>query len=500
MTTAIQTLGWRLPAAAAVAALTGLAAAVRLVGLGHQSLWLDEFLWSELARERFGDIFWVGDGYPPLYGWMLHVLTRFGLDSDTALRLPSALAGIACVPLVYRVGERAGDHRAGLLAALLLALNPLAIWYSQEAGAYSLLMLCGLTGTLCLFRLQQGGEGKASLGYAASVLVGLGLHYYFAFVVLTQAALILVDFAQTRERRRAYLQCAAVTFVACLVWALPLAGDILHQTTEDAGRGLSWMALPYTAFTFVGGFSLGPPVRALHVARESLGGSFQVIAPHLLQTTAAIVGLGGLWLLALPRLRSGAHAMIVALAIAPPVVAWLASAVLVGYRPRYALTALPFVLLVAAMAIHSRHRVLSRVLVIVVASLQVSALATLHDPAYAREDNRRAAAIVDRLEGDAPIVLLGESAAPLERYVRDRTRALYLYPHHIPDRATLETNAAPHVAEEESVWLVQSRPWTVDPDGNVEAFLRESFVATEEAELAGVRATLYVRRSGDTGP
>ncbi len=493
MTTTVGTLRWRLPWTAAVFALTGLAAAIRLVGLGQQSLWLDEFLWSEMAHERLGDIFWVGDGYPPLYGWILHGLVRAGFDSDAALRLPSAVAGILCVPLVYRIGERIGDHRAGLGAALLLTLNPLAIWYSQEAGAYSLLMLCALASTLFLLSLQRDGSWGASLGYGASVFVGLGLHYYFAFVVLTQAALILIDFAQRRERRRAYLQCALVAFLACMAWALPLSGDILHQTEEDAGRGLSWMALPYTAFTFVGGFSLGAPVRALHVARESLSGSFGAIAPHLVETVSAVVALTGLWLLALPRLRDRAHAMVVSLALAPPLIAWLASAVLVGYRPRYALAALPFVLLVAAMAIHSRQRVLARVLLVVMLSLQVAALGTLHDPAYAREDNRRAAAVVDRLSGDAPIVLLGEAAAPIERYLQDRSRALYLYPRDIVDEATLERNMAPHLDRRDAVWLVESRPWTVDPEGRVSALLLEHFTPADETELAGVKATLFVR-------
>ncbi len=63
---------------------------------------------------------------------------------EIALRLPSALAGIATVPVAWAIGrELAGPARGDRCCAALVAVNPLFVWYSQEARAYGLFVLTG---------------------------------------------------------------------------------------------------------------------------------------------------------------------------------------------------------------------------------------------------------------------------------------------------------------------------------------------------------------------
>lgn len=492
MNATVATVSWRVPWAALALAVTGLAAVVRLGVLDSHSLWLDEYLWSRLSRRPYETIFWTADGYPPLVAWILRILMEAGFTSDFALRLPSALAGISCVPVLYHVGRRVSDPLVGLVAALLLALNPLAVWYSIEAGAYAILMLAALIGTWALLGLQRTG-GRAYAGiFAASALVGLGVHYYFGLVLMTQAGFALADFAARPERRRAYLECAGLTIVAGLVWVAPLYGDILLQAEVDQNRGMAFMALPYTAFTFVGGFSLGPPLRELHAAQSSANGSWQIISPHLLVIVAAVGSLTILGLLALPTIRNRAGALVLGLAVGPPLLAWAASAVLVGYRPRYAIAALPFALLLAALATRSRHRLPARTLLVVLVSLELAGLAMLSEPDYAREDTRGAAEILLDHE-PAPILLVGQTAAPLQRYVREGS-ALYLYPADLEEPNAIDSVAAPHLAGAESVWLVESRPWTVDPEGRTEEYLARDFELEETHQTAGVRVLRFKRR------
>ena len=67
-----------------------------------------------------------------------------GWASGTArarLRLPSAVFGVLTIPLVYALGRTIRDHRLGIVAALLFAISPFQVWYSQEARGYSLLTL-----------------------------------------------------------------------------------------------------------------------------------------------------------------------------------------------------------------------------------------------------------------------------------------------------------------------------------------------------------------------
>ncbi|MBI3559336.1 glycosyltransferase family 39 protein, partial [Candidatus Gottesmanbacteria bacterium] len=109
---------------------------LRLINL-NQSLWLDEAIsFLAVKNYNFFDIitkFSPGDVHPPLYYLILKFWTNFFGFSEIALRFPSVIAGVLAVFVIYKIG--------GKVPALFLAVNPLAIYYSQEARMYSLAML-----------------------------------------------------------------------------------------------------------------------------------------------------------------------------------------------------------------------------------------------------------------------------------------------------------------------------------------------------------------------
>ena len=101
----------------ALIALTALAAALRLPTLGSQSLWLDEVLTGNLTRGSLGDLFHVvaqQEANPPLFYLLEWAWTRIAGTSEFALRLPSALCGIALVPVGYAIGKRLAGERTGV--------------------------------------------------------------------------------------------------------------------------------------------------------------------------------------------------------------------------------------------------------------------------------------------------------------------------------------------------------------------------------------------------
>jgi len=87
--------------------VTLLAAAVRLCGLGVQSLWLDEafsHLFATLPLDMVWQAMIVDAVHPPLYYLLMRLVIVLVGGSEFALRFPSALAGVLTVALLYRAG------------------------------------------------------------------------------------------------------------------------------------------------------------------------------------------------------------------------------------------------------------------------------------------------------------------------------------------------------------------------------------------------------------
>lgn len=127
----------------AVAALTVGALALRLWRLDQLSLWLDEGFtvmysrlpWSELLGLR-GQY----DVHPPLYYALVKLVSGW-LPDATAGRTVSAVSGALLVPVAYRLARLVIDPRAAVVAAAVVAIAPLHVWYSREARMYALALL-----------------------------------------------------------------------------------------------------------------------------------------------------------------------------------------------------------------------------------------------------------------------------------------------------------------------------------------------------------------------
>ena len=116
-----------------------LAAGLRVVNLGLRSVWYDEAFSLVLANRDPGTILeaTAHDYHPPLWYWLLWLWEKiFGPDLITA-RFLSAAWGVATVAMIYLLAQKLFGSRTALLAALLAAISPFEILYSQEVRMYS---------------------------------------------------------------------------------------------------------------------------------------------------------------------------------------------------------------------------------------------------------------------------------------------------------------------------------------------------------------------------
>ena len=146
-----------------VAGLTLLAAVLRFATLGAQSLHHDEIVTAgRILGGSFGEAMEGvrdSESAPPLYYALAWGWTQLAGTGEFGLRSLSALAGVATVPVAYLLAAELRDRRAGIFAAALVAVNPMLLWYSQEARGYALLaFLCAASALYFVRALERGGR------------------------------------------------------------------------------------------------------------------------------------------------------------------------------------------------------------------------------------------------------------------------------------------------------------------------------------------------------
>ena len=213
-----------------LAGIVVVGAALRFATLDGQSYWFDEAVTVRLLRMDLGDMLSAipdSESTPPLYYAIAWFWTKLFGTGEVGLRSLSALAGTATIPVVYAVATRARlSARTGLIAAALAAVNPLLVWYSQEARAYALLvLLCALT-LVVLPRALESPSKRNLATWAALSALAIATHYFAAFLIVPEALWLF-----HRWRSRTVVPIAGVGVVSLAL--LPMA---IQQAENDGAR------------------------------------------------------------------------------------------------------------------------------------------------------------------------------------------------------------------------------------------------------------------------
>ncbi len=249
-----------------VAGLTALAAALRFATLGVQSYHHDEIVTaSRVLRDGFGhamDAVWFSESTPPVYYALAWAWTQLVGTGEYGLRTVSAVAGVLTVPVAYLIGVELRGRRAGLWAAALVAVNPMMLWYSQEARAYALVTLFGALSALYWLRAERGGARRDFVWWGVWSGLALGTHYFVAFPILAEALMLL-----RRRGLRASLAGMAV-LGGCAVAVAPLA---IHQMSVGHAEWIGNFSLGHRLWETVATFLTGETGDI--IARPSVPGS-----------------------------------------------------------------------------------------------------------------------------------------------------------------------------------------------------------------------------------
>ncbi|MEZ4593446.1 MAG: glycosyltransferase family 39 protein, partial [Chloroflexota bacterium] len=200
-------------------ALILLAFGLRLHNAEFFSFWTDEGLTPLRASYPITEILSnrviiqegiTNDTHPPFFFLIIHFTRQLFGESDFAYRFPALLFGVLLLPLLAQVGRRLHGVGLGLAAAGLAAINPLQIWYANEARMYTLAVLLVTAAAYTLWRTIQQSQTqtlstKALVRPLLTYLLLAGLafytHYTAAFLIAGQGLFWLLILWRQGHRR-----------------------------------------------------------------------------------------------------------------------------------------------------------------------------------------------------------------------------------------------------------------------------------------------------------
>ncbi|HXV12749.1 MAG TPA: hypothetical protein VEC56_00955, partial [Candidatus Krumholzibacteria bacterium] len=252
-------------------------------------------------------------------------------------------------------------------------------------------------------------------------------------------------------------------------------------------------AVPYAAFAYGVGFTLGPSLRELHETTSLAG----VFALH----GAVIVWVGALFGALLVRgVARGARdhgpwsVVEPLLYVGIPLLATLALnwQNAKAFNVRYVLVGLPMYLALVALGVASLPRAREALAgTLVAATCAVSLWNYYTDPRYAKEDVRSAVRAIEARIAPGECILAPTVWQIVEVYATTDAPVLNVYG---SPESTMQDQLGRLVVQCDSFWYVRARTWVDDPQGRVLREIDARYVRGETWEFPGVSASHFARR------
>ncbi len=334
-----------------------------LFRLWHMSdgLWYDEILYATSYRQdSLAEIlsFIVERPPAPIFTVLMFFWRELLGESEWTVRLPALLAGLAAIPLCYKLARTCCDRWTATLASLMLCLSPAHIWYSQDASPHT------IAGTLMLLALFAFSKRRifprARRWWALYTCALFGCVFTHYLYVLLLAPLSLLALWEQRAVLWRIVVSHALVF-------LPFVGMLLlklSQGTFSGGMGHLRAFGPFEAWmVFFNWFAHGNCFSGLYPYGLQPEALLQL--PWLLAIQVGVLlvfvrGLVRFWRRARKRRGREILACLPAIPLLLWMFGWLGMDQL--YIERYLLQTLPLFLIFLALGVSFSHNKAWRVL------------------------------------------------------------------------------------------------------------------------------------------
>ena len=352
----------------------------------------------------------------PLYSVLAHVSVDVFGESPWVLRLPSALFGVAAIPLLYLAGIAVTDRREALGAATILTFSYHHVWFSQNARGYTALLFFVLLATYVLVRWLDTGRRAFLVAYAIATAIGAYAHLTMVLVSISHA--LAFGIAWSIDGRDARIPGEWRRLAGAFIGAALLTIALYVPMVADVGSFFTTQTATAT--------EVATPAWAVVAALRGLQVGFGAIGGLAVGGAIFVAGAWSYW-----RDRP-AVAMLILLPV--PVTVLLALALNRPIFPRFVFFAMGLALLVAmrgAASIGSlaatftaggmpRPRAAAAMVALVaIGGVALSLRSLPYNYRWPKQDYERAVAFVERTKGaaDMPIVIGEPAATPVQQYL-----------------------------------------------------------------------------------
>ena len=142
----------------------------------------NEFLWGAVEK----------NGFPPLDFILNHfVFLFFGVSQETARYLPTIFDTLTAL-ILGLLGLQCCNRKTGLIAALLWALSPCAIYYATESRYYAHFAFSVVLYLLSISLYINKSSFKRLVFISACIIYGFNVSLLFSFVVIPATLSVLI--------------------------------------------------------------------------------------------------------------------------------------------------------------------------------------------------------------------------------------------------------------------------------------------------------------------
>lgn len=467
-----------------------IAAALRLYRLDAQDIWGDEAFSIFLSQQPLHVVIaGASDTHPPFYPLLLFFWLQLVGSSAFATRVLSALIGILAVPLIFVLAKRLTPRpRVPWFAAILAAISPLLIYYSQETRMYELVAVLAL-GSVCLLPsvVRRGVSNRSALTWWLVTVLGLYTHYSAFFVLAAENIFALIHLRKDRSALLRWLGLQVLLVVAYIPW---IVVQTMFLVGKGSGRFDEWgwhgieMIFGKTFLSFAIGLTVDAPLAQVSAA---------------LFLAFAVLGLYAIWRIKPVRFETLAPIYF----IVPVMIAYIVNPVMPFFYERYVLVAVPgFILLIAFGLdyIIDRDRRAAIGIVGVVLLLNVFANYNLYfDDAYAKGKYGQMMAYISQNAQPGDVLILNNPLQkPLYQYYTPRNIPAYFVPDNgVPLEDPRSRQQLDDLGKKASrMWLVMfGNPAEYDPTGYLERWFGSHTFKTYANGFVDAALNLYVMPS-----